>query len=81
MLLIPPKCPSCGSINGFDSSPFGEYFVLVCCASCGAVVGACELNAVAPDMDEVKGEIQTLSDQVTSIEQVLNQIRQQLGAQ
>ena len=70
-MIIAPKCPVCGSTQGFTSVSFGgsEYFVLVCCEACEAVICAGEKNAIAPEIEVLKGEIQRLSAQVLEMQE------------
>ena len=67
-----PKCPSCESTMGFESTAYGEgYFVLVCCKKCAVVVGVVEFNAVWPAVEEVKKQIQGLDARIRSVEALL----------
>ena len=62
-MIIAPKCPACESTQGFASVSFcgSEYFVLVCCQACEAVISACEKNAIAPEVEALKQDIQHLT--------------------
>ncbi len=67
-----PKCASCESTMGFESTAYGEgYFVLVYCKRCAVVVGVVEFNAVAPAVEEVKEQIRGLDAHIGRLEALL----------
>lgn len=74
------KCPACGAIGaGFNATPFGDYFALVRCGSCSAVVGALEDHAIAPEIEELKLRLGNVETQLNSIEHYVHQINRRLG--
>jgi transcription initiation factor IIE alpha subunit len=66
-MFVHPRCPSCESKLGFKAAPFGDCFSVLYCASCGAVVGACESKAIAPLVRKLEKEIESLSGRISHL--------------